>query len=111
MDTLTYYRETIKSILQEHAAHKPAYGDIEVELILDEQRDHYELSYIGWNGYNRIHGSIIHIDIRDGKIWIQCDGTDDEIANRLVDAGIPHTQIVLAYQHPYKRKFTDFAAA
>ncbi len=111
MDSLTHYRETIKSILQEHSVHKPAYGDIEVELILDEQHDHYELSYIGWDGYNRIHGSIIHIDIKNGKIWIQYDGTDDEIANRLVEAGIPQSQIVLAFQPPYKRKYTDFAAA
>lgn len=111
MDTLTHWREIIKSILKENAAYKPAYGDITVELVLDEKGDHYELSYIGWDGYDRIHGSIIHIDIRDGKVWIEYDGTDDEIANRLVEAGIPPSHIVLAYRHPNKRKYTSFAVA
>ncbi|HEX7447902.1 MAG TPA: element excision factor XisI family protein [Pirellulales bacterium] len=31
----------------------------------------------------------IHVDIRGGKIWIQHDGTEDGIADRLVEAGVP----------------------
>jgi hypothetical protein len=111
MDTLTGYREEIKRIFQEHAQHKPSYGDIEVELILDDACDHYELSYIGWDGYRRIHGSVLHVDIRDGKIWVQHDGTEEGIANRLMEVGIPPEQIVLAFQHPNKRKYTPFAVA
>ena len=111
MDSLTLYRDTIKAILQEHAQHKPAYGDIEVELILDDERGHYELSYIGWDNYKRVHGSVIHIDIRVDKIWIQHDGTEDGVATDLLEAGIPSDHIVLAFQHPFKRKFTPFAVA
>src|SRR5262249_11060534 len=103
--------DIIKEILREHAQHKPAYGDIDVELILDDERSHYELSYIGWDGHRRIHGSVIHVDIRDGKIWVQHDGTEEGIANRLLDAGILPEQIVLAFQHPNKRKYTPFAVA
>jgi hypothetical protein len=31
------------------------------------------------------------------------------VANELVDAGIPREQIVLAFHHPKKRKYTEFA--
>jgi hypothetical protein len=111
VDGMICYRDEIKRVLQEHAAHKPAYGDIEVELILDDARDHYELSYIGWDGYRRVHGSVIHVDIRDDKIWVQHDGTEEGFANRLLEAGIPADRIVLAYQHPVRRKLTPFAVA
>ena len=39
VDSMICYRDEIKRVLQEHAAHKPAYGDIEVELILDDARN------------------------------------------------------------------------
>ena len=64
---------------------------------------------VGWNGQHRIHGSLLHVDIKNGKIWIQHDGTEEGIANRLVAAGVPKDDIVLAFQSPFKRKFTDFA--
>ena len=38
---------------------------------------HYELMYAGWNGPYRIHGSVLHVDIRNGKVWIQHDGTEE----------------------------------
>jgi hypothetical protein len=36
-------------------------------VIFDETNDHYELMYAGWNGPYRIHGSVLHIDIRQGN--------------------------------------------
>ncbi|WP_321164240.1 element excision factor XisI family protein [Chlorogloeopsis fritschii] len=43
------------------------------------------------------------------KIWIQRDGIEDGIANELVKAGIPKSQIVLAFQPVDVRKHTAFA--
>jgi hypothetical protein len=95
MDKLSQYREIIKALLH--------------EVIIDEQHDHYELIHSGWHEAYRIHGSVIHIDIRNQKIWIQYDGTEGGVANELVEAGIPHDQIVLAFKHPHIRPHTDFA--
>jgi len=67
--------------------------------------------YAGWNRTYRIHGSVIHIDIRNGKIWIQYDGTEDGIAEELVKIGIPRDRIVLAFKPPEIRPHTDFAVA
>ncbi|MHC5722687.1 MAG: element excision factor XisI family protein [Nostoc sp.] len=43
----------------------------------------------------RIHGCLVHIDLIDGKIWIQRDGTEEGIAADLERAGIPKEHIVL----------------
>jgi hypothetical protein len=51
------------------------------------------------------------MDIKDGKIWIQHDGTERGVANELVELGVPKDDIVLAYQPPYKRPYTTFAVA
>jgi len=109
VDTLSQYRTYVEQILQEYAAHTPAYGDVAVELIIDHTHDHYQLVRVGWHRQQRIHGTLLHIDIRDGKIWIQHDGTEEGVANRLVDQGVPKSDIVLAFQSPYKRQFSDFA--
>jgi hypothetical protein len=111
MDELGRYRQIIRDLIQEYAKYTPARGDVQIEVIFDETNDHYELIYAGWNGPYRIHGSVLHIDIRGGKVWIQHDGTEDGIALELVAAGIPHDHIVLAFKPPEIRPYTDFASA
>jgi len=52
---------------------------------------------------------VIHADIRDGKVWIQHDGTEQGIAGERVEAGIPKERIVLALHSPSERPLTSFA--
>ena len=63
--------------------------------------------YIGWEGPKRIHGTVIHIDIHEGKIWIHHDGTG--VAEDLVAAGVPRDHIVLGWHTPELRKHTPYA--
>lgn len=109
MEKLELYRSYIKQILEYYAQFKPAYGDLNMQLIFDEARDSYQLMTIGWLGYDRYHGSVLHVEIKNGLIWIQHDGTEGGIANELVELGVPKSDIVLAFHAPYKRKFTGFA--
>ncbi len=44
---------------------------------------------VGWNDVRRIHGCLIHIDIINGKVWMQHDRTEADIALELERAGIP----------------------
>ncbi len=111
MDALTHYRTIIQDLIQEYAQYQPARGDVQIEVIFDAENDHYELIYAGWNGPYRIHGSVLHIDIRAGKVWIQYDGTEEGVAEVLVKAGIPRDQIVLAFKPPEIRPHTEFAVA
>jgi hypothetical protein len=66
---------------------------------------------IGWDGPRRIHGSVIHLDIIDGKIWIQHDGTNWPVADELMAAGITKDEIVLGFQPPEVRPHTGFAVS
>ena len=111
MDTLDSYRKTIRNLIEHYAQYQPARGEVQIEVICDEANDHYELMYAGWNGPYRIHGSALHIDIRNSKILIQQDGTEDGVADALVKAGIPRDCIVLAFKPPEIRPYTDFAVA
>lgn len=105
------YADLIKRVLREHAALKPSYGDITVELIFDDAQGHYEIMQAGWVGDRRIHGSALHVDLRDGKIWIQYDGTEHGVANEFLEAGVPPDHLVLAFHAPHQRKHPPFAAA
>ena len=53
--------------------------------------------------------SFFLIDIKGDKIWIQYDGTEVGVANELIELGIPKKSIVLGFQDPNARKFTEFA--
>jgi hypothetical protein len=59
--------------------------------------------------HSPIYATIVHIDIRNGKIWVQYDGTEEGMANRLLELGVPRDDIVLAFHPPYKRQYTNFA--
>jgi hypothetical protein len=97
-DKLAMYREQIEDVIREYGSYKHSYGDVEMEVIIDRQHDHYQLMSVGWVRSERVHGCILHIDIKDGKIWIQHDGTEEGVANRFVEAGVPKEDIVLAFQ-------------
>jgi len=109
MDKLEYWRQLIQQVLTEYSRIKPVNGDIEVVTIFDLESDRYQLVYMGWENRVRLYGCSIHVDLKDGKIWIENDSTEVGIANELVERGIRRSDIVLAYQAPYLRQFTQFA--
>jgi hypothetical protein len=109
MANLDDYRNYIRQIIAEYGQYKPAYGEVAMQTIFDAEHDHYQLFSVGWNKYERIHGCVMHMDIIEGKIWIQHDGTDVGIADELLALGVPKEDIVLAFHPPYKRPYTGFA--
>ncbi len=110
MDTIERYRQIIEEILTEYAHIPYAYGNIQRQTIFDRTNDHYLLLSVGWDT-RRVHGCVVHVDIIDGKFWIQRDGTEYSIARDLEDRGIPRSHIVLAFRSSAIRKHTAYAAA
>lgn len=107
MEKITLYRNYIREIIKRHSM-PPTYGDAEVQQIFDTEHDHYQLVHTGWYKTERLYGCILHLDICDGKIWIQYDGTEIGVADELAALGVPKEDIVLAYHPPYKRPYTGF---
>ena len=84
--------------------------DVDRQTIFDTDRDHYQLVYYaGWKNRDRRYGCLFHLDIKDGKIWIEHDGTEIGIADELVKLGVPKEDIVLAFHEPLLRQYTGFA--
>lgn len=111
MDSLENYRTLIEAILTKNAEVPYAYGDIEIQTVFDRISDHYLLMLVGRDGIRRVHGCLVHVDIIDGKIWIQRDGTEQGIARELLLAGVPKEDIVLGFRSPEARQITEFAVA
>lgn len=105
------YRQIVEKLLREYADFLGQDEAIQQELVFDREHDRYLLVETGWQGHQRIYGPFIHIDIKDNKIWIQHDGTEDGIAYELEAAGIPKHKIVLAYRSLERRKLTEYAVS
>ncbi|HAC62773.1 MAG TPA: XisI protein [Cyanothece sp. UBA12306] len=109
MDKLEQYRQFVKEILTEHAQLSTPTNTVKAELIFDEKHDHYQLTYVGWQGNKRVFGPVMHCDIKDDKIWIQYNGTEESVAQRLVEMGVPNSDIVIGFHSAFKRQFTLYA--
>lgn len=111
MAKLDQYREYIQNLLTKYGSYKPSEDYIEIQLIFDTVRDHYQILEIGWDGYDRIYNCVIHLDIKDEKIWIQHNMTDIQIAEDLTEMGVPREDIVLGLQPSYLRQYTQYGTA
>ena len=111
MDQLEHYRNCIQALLERHSQFKSQTQNIENLLCFDSIRDHYQLMRVGWDGLNRIYHTVIHFDIKEGKIWLQQNTTDIDIAQELLDMGIPNTDIILGLHPAYKRPYTGYGVA
>jgi hypothetical protein len=101
----------VASICRRKAVQALASPRLEARQERRTERDHYQLVHAGWHKNRRKYGCLIHMDLKEGKIWIQHDGTEYGVANELVELGVPKDDIVLTYQPPYKRAYTAFAVA
>jgi hypothetical protein len=111
MDTLESYRELCERILADYTRIPYAYGDINIQTVFDRASDHYMVMLVGREGKKRVHGCLIHLDLVDGKIWIQRDGTEHGVARDLLEAGVPKDRIVLAFRSPEVRQESGLAVA
>ncbi len=110
MDKLSLYKQYIQELLTERAKLRSPNDPVESETIFDTKSDRYQLVNVGCkDSSTRIYGCVLHVDIKDGKIWVQHDGTEDAIADQLVARGVPKQDIVLAYHAPHVRQYTEFA--
>jgi hypothetical protein len=109
MDRLTSYRQIIKKVLTDYAQYQPSNREIEVQALFDEERDHYQVLGVGWEGKKRIYGCSVHFDIKDGKIWLQENNTEIDFAQSLVEMGVPKEDIVIGFHTPLFRQYSGYA--
>lgn len=111
MDKLEYYRSCIQTLLEKYSQSKPRNEEVENELFFDSIRDHYQLMRVGWKGLERIYYTVLHFDIKDGKIWLQHNATDIDVGQELIEMGVDKEDIVLGLHPSYKRPYTGYGVA
>ena len=111
MDQLERHRQVIREVLEPYAAIVYANVPVRNRAVFDDQHGQYLIMSEGWDGSRHLHGCLIHVEILDGKVWVQRDGTEDGVTDDLVAAGIPKAAIVLGFHEPSVRKHTGFAVA
>ncbi|MDJ1177626.1 XisI protein [Roseofilum sp. BLCC_M91] len=113
MDKLIGYQTLIKNILTEYdriSAQVPD-PDIDEILMFDDERNQYLWFNIGWKDGRRIKAVSVYVRVKNEKIYIEEDWTEEGIATELLREGVPKEDIVLAFHSPETRKFTEFAIA
>lgn len=113
MDRVADHRAVLDRLMreQERLTNRSPVPGVETVLVADPERGQYLLKDVGWRDRKRVNDTYLHVRLRDGKVWVEEDGTEEGIANELVRAGVPREDIVLGFQPPDRRHLSDFAVA
>ncbi len=113
MDKTLKYKELVKNILSRYVEidrQQPQEG-VDYFLVADDVQGHYLWTSLGWSKGKRTRYVHAHLRIYNEKIYIETDLTEAGIATDLIEAGVPKSDIVLAFQEPSIRQYTEFAVA
>ena len=111
MEKVARYQQIVKGIMNAYISSMQANLDEEIYLVEDIEQMHYLIYHNIWRESSRNYGCILHVRIKNEKIYVEYDGTDQAFADEFADAGIPKHDIVLAFHAPAKRPYTAFAVA
>ena len=114
MDRLNSHRAAVRRLMERHAELLRQAGagcGTESTLVVDQGQQRFVLLELGWDGRRRVNYTHLHVHLKDDKIWVEEDWTEDGIATELVAAGVPREDIVLGFQPPERRHLTAFAVA
>lgn len=113
MDKVKKYQKIIIDYLTEYASTVKPFNlqGVESSVIVDKKSNSYQLLRKGWNGQRNIFNVVLHFDIIDGKVWFQCNNTDRDVVDVLIEQGMERQDIVLGFQPPFARGALGFANA
>ncbi len=103
------YRNVIRQVLTRYVKEAPPEPGIETLAICDETGGNYMLVELGWQPPKRIYNVIVHLRMREDKIWVEQDWTERGVARDLLEAGVPPVDMELGFQPPEMRPYTDLA--
>jgi len=112
MDKLEVYQNAIIDVLEQYVTLKPAnMPNVEQQLLADRERNHFAFIRLGWEEDRFVYHCVMHFDIKDGKVWLQQNWTDQNLVDELIAKGVDRQDIVLGFVPPYARAHTGYAEA
>lgn len=88
------YEQIVRELLTEYAQIPHLQETLNDETIFDLESGRFMLVTIGWQNGKRVNTIVLHLDVTEDHIWIQCNNTDQDIKAELVQRGISETQII-----------------
>jgi XisI protein len=114
MDKVIKYQNVLLQFLEYYNQETDANNSKEEpqrRIIADKINNSFQLLSIGWHKNHYIFGPIFHFDIINEKIWMQCNNTEWEVVDYLMENGVEKNDIVLGFVPPQARHFSGFAVA
>ena len=112
MDKITRYQNIIVDYLTEFANFGQPRPNIEKQVIADREHNHFQYVTTGWQNPSQFVYIVgLHLDIKNGKVWVWQNNTEAFVGDDLIERGIPKSDIVLAFHAPQERQYTGFASA
>lgn len=108
MERIEYLRSIINRVIREQLEATPDEQNIDTLSIQDDESGNYLLVEVGWQSPRRIYNVIFHLHLKDGKIWVEQDWTEEGIANHLLIAGVLPEEIELGFQSPAMRPYIEW---
>lgn len=98
-------QQAIIDALVECIPEKVIPNTLKIVPVFDRQSNRYQLLCQGWiPEEDRVFYPVVHIEIIDGKVWIQHNQSDIDIGEELSNRGIPKSQMVLGLHPPSIRE-------
>ena len=104
-------RGAIARVFRSWEEYPSAISTFRITGVMDTAHDRYTLTHIDSDGERYKSHLLAQLEIRDGKIWILTDNTEDGLAIELVSEGVPKDRIVLGFYSPRMREMGEFAVA
>lgn len=109
LDAIAVLREAIAQVFRSWEEFPSAISKFRILGVMDTAHDHYTLTHVDFEGERYKSHLLAQLEIRDGKIWILTDNTEEGIASELVEQGIPKNRIVLGFYSRSMRELGEFA--
>ena len=111
MDTLEGLRRAIARVFRSWEELPTSISKFRITGVLDTIHDRYTLTHVDFDGERYTSHLLAQMEIRDGKIWILADNTEEGIATELAATGVPKDRIVLGYYSTRMRELGEYAVA
>ena len=110
MASINHLREAIGRVFRSWEEYpNPTLSLFRIAGVSDPAHDRYTLTHLDFDGDRYRSSLLAYLEIREGKIWILTDNTEEGIASELVAEGIAKTQIVLGFYSTSLRELGEFA--
>ncbi|CAN5350789.1 hypothetical protein BH20ACI1_BH20ACI1_27610 [soil metagenome] len=114
MDKLDYGK-LLKEIFEEYqdlvkrASSSGIDQKVDAVFIVDELKGIFAWLDFGWTQQGRTRSINVFVRLKDGKIHIEEDMTEEGIGTILLKKGVPPKDIVVEFHPPEMRQYTEFA--